>query len=177
MQRGQLRATVTIAQSSIAAPFILGAALATVLYQRLAPAGVRFTHFALFLGIAMSITAFPVLARILADWLTCAAIITVATIGKFGGTFADARLAGHSGRKAASLGVLMNTRGLMELVVLNVGLDLGVSNTGAVHDDGGDGHRHRRWRPRQSCGWSGRCGWCNLAAPCVWIPPRRPDAC
>jgi Kef-type K+ transport system membrane component KefB len=280
--RGQLRATVTIAQSSIVVPFALGAALAAFLARDLAPAGVPFLHFLLFMGVAMSITAFPVLARILADtgltrtdlgrlalscaavgdvtawcllafvvgvvqsregsavlpslmtiayvammfivvrpavlrwcrrfedrvidreiiaavivaalvsalltewigihaifgaflmgaviphdsrlaralderienlvtilllpaffafagmrteiglissgtgWLTCGAIILVATIGKFGGTLVAARAAGHQWRMATSLGVLMNTRGLMELIVLNVGLDLGV---------------------------------------------------
>ena len=50
----------------------------------------------------------------------------VATAGKFGGTSAAARLTGLGWRDAAGLGVLMNTRGLMELIVLNVGLDLGV---------------------------------------------------
>jgi Kef-type K+ transport system membrane component KefB len=280
--RGQLRATVTIAQSSIVVPFVLGGLLATALYQDLAPTGVPLAHFVLFLGVAMSITAFPVLARILADtgltrtdlgrlaltcaavgdvtawcllafvvgvvrseqgsallpsvltlgyiafmfvvvrpavvkwcrrlegrgidsqalaialvamlvsalvtewigihaifgaflmgamvphdsslartleerieslatilllpaffafagtrteiglistwadWLTCAAIVAVATIGKFGGTLAAARITGHQWRTATSLSVLMNTRGLMELIVLNVGLDLGV---------------------------------------------------
>jgi Kef-type K+ transport system membrane component KefB len=280
--RGQLRATVTIAQSSIVLPFVLGAGLAAVVAPDLAPSGVPFTHFVLFMGVAMAITAFPVLARILADtglsrthlgrlaltcaavgdvtawcllafvvgvvqsrqgsallpsvmtvgyiammfmvvrpvvlrwcrrletravdrdviaavivaalvsalitewigihaifgaflmgaviphdsrlaraladriehlvtilllpaffafagmrteiglisnwtgWLTCAAIIVVATVGKFGGTLAAARLAGHEWRMATGLGVLMNTRGLMELIVLNVGLDLGV---------------------------------------------------
>jgi Kef-type K+ transport system membrane component KefB len=280
--RGQLRATVTIAQSSIVLPFVLGAGLAAVVAPNLAPSGVPFTHFVLFMGVAMAITAFPVLARILADtgltrtdlgrlaltcaavgdvtawcllafvvgvvqsrqgsallpsvmtvgyialmfmvvrpavgrwcrrlearaldrdviaavivaalvsalitewigihaifgaflmgaviphdsrlaraleerienlvtilllpaffafagmrteiglisnwtgWLTCAAIIVVATVGKFGGTLAAARLAGHEWRTATGLGVLMNTRGLMELIVLNVGLDLGV---------------------------------------------------
>ena len=280
--RGQLRATVTIAQSSIVLPFVLGAGLAVVVAPDLVPSGVQLTHFVLFMGVAMAITAFPVLARILADtgltrtdlgrlaltcaavgdvtawcllafvvgvvqsrqgsallpsvmtvgyialmfvvvrpavtgwcrrleahsidrdviavvivaalvsalitewigihaifgaflmgaviphdsrlahaleerienlvtilllpaffafagmrteiglianwtgWLTCAAIIVVATIGKFGGTLASARLAGHEWRTATGLGVLMNTRGLMELIVLNVGLDLGV---------------------------------------------------
>jgi Kef-type K+ transport system membrane component KefB len=62
----------------------------------------------------------------LTGWLTCAAIVAVATIGKLVGTMAAARLAGREWRQAASLGVLMNTRGLMELIVLNVGLDLGV---------------------------------------------------
>jgi Kef-type K+ transport system membrane component KefB len=280
--RGQLRATITIAQSSIVVPFLLGAALAVIIAPDFAPANVPFVHFVLFMGVAMAITAFPVLARILADtgltrtdlgrlaltcaavgdvtawcllafivgvvqsregsallaaaltvgyialmftvvrplvlrwcrrldahaidrdviaavivlalvsalmtewigvhaifgaflmgaviphdsrlaraledrieslvtilllpaffafagmrteigliangtaWLTCAAIIGLATVGKFGGTFAAARLAGHESRTATSLGVLMNTRGLMELIVLNVGLDLGV---------------------------------------------------
>ena len=59
-------------------------------------------------------------------WLMCAAITAVACMGKVGGTYAAARLSGIRPREAASLGVLMNTRGLMELVVLNVGLDLGV---------------------------------------------------
>jgi Kef-type K+ transport system membrane component KefB len=53
-------------------------------------------------------------------------IIGVATAGKFGGTALAARLAGISGRDSAALGILMNTRGLVELIVLNIGLDLGV---------------------------------------------------
>lgn len=59
-------------------------------------------------------------------WLMCVAIIGVACAGKFGGTFVAARMSGLGARDAASLGALMNTRGLMELVVLNLGLDLGV---------------------------------------------------
>jgi Kef-type K+ transport system membrane component KefB len=280
--RRQLRKTITIAQSGIVVPLVLGGVLAVFLAEDLAPAGVPLTHFVLFMGVAMAITAFPVLARILADtgltrtdlgrlaltcaavgdvtawcllafvvgvvqsrqgsallptvltpayiavmflvirpavvrwcqrlegrtidrdvmagaivaalisalvtewigihaifgaflmgaviphnsqlaralenrienlvtilllpaffafagmrteiglisswtgWLTCAALIVVATAGKCGGTLAAARLAGHEWRTATSLGVLMNTRGLMELIVLNVGLDLGV---------------------------------------------------
>ena len=60
------------------------------------------------------------------SWLLCGAIVLVATAGKFGGTFAAARACGRSARDAAALGALMNTRGLMELIVLGVGLDLGV---------------------------------------------------
>jgi Kef-type K+ transport system membrane component KefB len=60
------------------------------------------------------------------DWGMCLLIVALATAGKFGGTFAAARLMKMPGRFAAQLGILMNTRGLMELVVLNVGLDLGV---------------------------------------------------
>jgi Kef-type K+ transport system membrane component KefB len=60
------------------------------------------------------------------EWLICAAIILVASAGKFGGSALAARLTGVPWREAAALGVLMNTRGLMELIVLNVGLDLGL---------------------------------------------------
>jgi Kef-type K+ transport system membrane component KefB len=58
------------------------------------------------------------------QWVICGVIILVATIGKFGGSLAAARLTGLSWRHAATLGLLMNTRGLVELIVLNIGLDL-----------------------------------------------------
>ena len=61
------RTALLTSHASIVAPFLLGPALALGLYPRLAPAGVAFTPFALFVGAAMSVTAFPVLARILAD--------------------------------------------------------------------------------------------------------------
>jgi Kef-type K+ transport system membrane component KefB len=60
------------------------------------------------------------------DWWICAVIILVATAGKFGGVALAARLTGSSPRDSAALGILMNTRGLVELIVLNIGLDLGV---------------------------------------------------
>ena len=59
-------------------------------------------------------------------WLTCAAIVAVATAGKLGGSTAAARISGLAWSDACALGALMNTRGLMELVVLNIGLDLGI---------------------------------------------------
>lgn len=285
LNTGQLkhrsRATVAISHASILVPFVLGSVLALWLYPRLATSGVPFTVFALFLGVSLSVTAFPVLARILADrgihktplgvvsltcaavddvtawcllafviavakaepsgaivtfvltglyvgfmllvarplitravraqerrksvsqravavvvvglllstlateaagihaifgafllgviiphdsrlareltlkiedlvvvlflpaffaftgmrtqiglvhgasqWLVCGVILATASIGKFGGTFVAARLTGFGSRDAASLGILMNTRGLMELIVLNIGLDL-----------------------------------------------------
>jgi Kef-type K+ transport system membrane component KefB len=60
------------------------------------------------------------------QWLLCGLIIVVATGGKFGGTVLAARVTGLGWRQAAVLGTLMNTRGLMELIVLNIGLDLKV---------------------------------------------------
>jgi Kef-type K+ transport system membrane component KefB len=276
------RQTVVIAHASIIVPFVLGSTMALAVYSELAPAGVSFTLFALFLGISMSVTAFPVLARILADrrmqatplgriaitcagvgdvtawcllallvsvaradpsrvlvtiaaatvyfagmvfvvrplvgrwirehdssgltrqamsvvcvalllatlvaetigvgaifgafllgtivpagsrisremidhledlvvvlflpaffafaglrtevgllstaghWMICGLIILIATIGKLGGSVLAARLTGMGWGDSAALGILMNTRGLMELIVLNIGLDLGV---------------------------------------------------
>jgi K+:H+ antiporter len=60
------------------------------------------------------------------EWMMIGLIILVATAGKFGGTLAAARFTGMGWRHAAALGILMNTRGLMELIVLNIGLDLTV---------------------------------------------------
>jgi Kef-type K+ transport system membrane component KefB len=279
--RSRGEATLAISHASIVAPFVLGSLLALWLYPRLSDDSVSFTGFALFLGVAMSITAFPVLARILSDrglnrtplgvvalacaatddvtawcllafvvgvvdsgsaqavgvicwtlvyiafmffavrpilarrlrqnqshtprellatmfvlllvsalitewigvhaifgafllgaiiphdsrlaedfrqkledvvtvlllpaffavtglrtqiglvsgwenWLFTGVIILVATAGKFGGACLAGRLTGLPWRESMALGALMNTRGLMELIVLNVGLDLGV---------------------------------------------------
>ena len=278
--RRHAHATIAISHASIVCPFVLGALLALWLYPRLSSSDVPFTPFALFMGVAMSITAFPVLARILTDrqltrtelgaialtcaatddvtawcllallvgvaraqvsglwliligaavyiafmffvvrpaatwltarfdrgrlstgvvalvfvglllsalategigihalfgaflfgaviphdstvareftsrlgdvvtvfllpaffaltgmrtfidfspenWLLCAVITLAATAGKFGGTFGAASLSGLNSRTAAALGLLMNTRGLMDLIVLHVGLNLKV---------------------------------------------------
>ncbi len=59
-------------------------------------------------------------------WALCGLFTLLAVLGKFGGATTAARITGQSWRDAISIGVLMNTRGLMELVVLNIGLDLGV---------------------------------------------------
>lgn len=55
-----------------------------------------------------------------------AAILAVAVTGKFAGAYVGARIGGLDGRHAAALGALLNTRGLTELVVLGVGLELGL---------------------------------------------------
>ncbi|WP_428414501.1 cation:proton antiporter [Methylibium sp.] len=60
------------------------------------------------------------------DWGWCALLIGLATLGKLGGCWLAARRAGQSPAEARIIGVLMNTRGLMELIVINVGYDLGV---------------------------------------------------
>jgi Kef-type K+ transport system membrane component KefB len=61
-----------------------------------------------------------------AAWMDCILIVAVAVAGKLAGCAVTLRLTGTSWRDAMAVGVLMNTRGLIELVILNVGLDLGV---------------------------------------------------
>ncbi len=60
------------------------------------------------------------------EWAMCGMIVLVATVGKFGGTLFAAKLTGLNWIDSAALGVLMNTRGLVELIVLNIGLDMKV---------------------------------------------------
>jgi Kef-type K+ transport system membrane component KefB len=59
-------------------------------------------------------------------WMICGTILIVAIIGKFGGSLLAARFVGESWKESIIIGALINTRGLMELVVLNIGYDLGI---------------------------------------------------
>lgn len=59
-------------------------------------------------------------------WGMCAIIITVAVTGKFLGSALAAKFVGQNWSNSLTIGALMNTRGLMELVVLNIGYDLGI---------------------------------------------------
>src|SRR5205807_9198046 len=85
LMRGRGRAAALVSHVSIIFPFLLGVGSALVLFSQLGSASGKFTPFALFLGASMSITAFPVLARILTErglyktrlgavTLTCAAV-------------------------------------------------------------------------------------------------------
>ena len=65
--RASRRVAIVISGTSIVVPFAMGSLLASFIHGRLAPSGVAFVPFMLFMGTAMSITAFPVLARILTD--------------------------------------------------------------------------------------------------------------
>jgi Kef-type K+ transport system membrane component KefB len=62
----------------------------------------------------------------LTGWLACAGIIAVAMAGKLGGSMMAARFMGMNWKDAFTLGALMNTRGLVELIALNIGYDLGI---------------------------------------------------
>jgi Kef-type K+ transport system membrane component KefB len=123
-------ATEAIGVHALFGAFLLGAviphdsALARVLTHKLEdlvtvlllPAFFAFTGMRTQIGLVVGVE----------EWLLCGLIILVATAGKFGGTYLSARLTRLDWRNAAALGVLMNTRGLMELIVLNIGLDLKV---------------------------------------------------
>jgi Kef-type K+ transport system membrane component KefB len=103
----------------------------------------------LFLGAAMSITAFPMLARIIYErgltgtslgtlalaagakmLLIALAVIGAACLGNGGACWVAARLNGEDNRTALAVGALRNSRGLMELIIINVGLQKGVIQPG-----------------------------------------------
>ncbi|MES2439400.1 MAG: cation:proton antiporter [Verrucomicrobiota bacterium] len=93
--------------------------------------GVRVENFSsvLFLPLFFAFTGLRTQLGLLDDvqgWLICFVIIAVATIGKLGGSALVARLTGMGWRDSLQLGALMNTRGLMELIALNIGYDLGI---------------------------------------------------
>jgi Kef-type K+ transport system membrane component KefB len=75
-----------------------------------------------FTGLRMQIT----LLNDWQSWLLCGLIILVAIAGKLGGSMFMARWTGMGWRDSFSLGALMNTRGLVELIVLSIGYDLGI---------------------------------------------------
>jgi Kef-type K+ transport system membrane component KefB len=59
-------------------------------------------------------------------WWTCGIIILVAIVGKFGGAYLSARFVGESVRDSLYIGALMNTRGLMELIILTIGYEMNI---------------------------------------------------
>src|SRR5262249_31076118 len=60
------------------------------------------------------------------DYAVCFGLLAIAVLGKFGGSALAGRVTGMSWKDAVGIGALMNTRGLIELIALNLGLDLGV---------------------------------------------------
>jgi Kef-type K+ transport system membrane component KefB len=59
-------------------------------------------------------------------WVMCGLVLLAAFVGKFGGCWLAARFSGLPWREASIIGVMMNTRALMELIVINIGFELGV---------------------------------------------------
>ncbi len=71
-------------------------------------------------------------------------VLAVSILAKFGACWAAARIAGEDNRTALGIGALMNSRGLMELIIINIGLQKGIIGPDAVLDAGPDGDRHHR---------------------------------
>ncbi|KAF9271384.1 K(+)/H(+) antiporter, partial [Mortierella alpina] len=141
------RFSLGITFGGMALPLGVGAAVSYVLYEEMdSTSTVGFGQFLLFCGVAMSITAFPILARILAEqkmlttktqiglldnartWGLVILTTFVACFGKIVGCSVAARLQGMEWRESLAIGVLMNCKGLIELIVLNIGYDHGVIN-------------------------------------------------
>ncbi len=123
-------ATNRIGIFAVFGPFLLGAVLSDQHALRDAVAA-RLRDFvtAFFLPVYFTYTGLRTEVGSLAGgtmWLICLAVIGTAVVGKFGGCGLAARAAGYPRREAALIGALMNTRGLMELVVVNVGYEAGV---------------------------------------------------
>lgn len=122
--------TETLGIHALFGAFLAGVAmpahprLRTLITERLETVTVTFLlplYFA-FTGLRMQIG----LLNDSTSWLVCAGIILIAIVGKLCGSAFAARLAGMGWRDSVTLGVLMNTRGLIELIVLNIGYDLGI---------------------------------------------------
>ena len=95
-------------------------------------------------------------------------VLAGSVLAKFGACWAAARLTGQDNATALGIGALMNARGLMELIIINIGLQRGPDRPGAVLHPGADGHRHhpdglapvraRLWPQGPGAGRTGRSG-------------------
>jgi Kef-type K+ transport system membrane component KefB len=125
--RGQARTAVLVSHVSIVLPFFLGTFFSLFMYESFSTRGINFSSFALFMGVAMSMTAFPVLARILEERgltksplgsmaLTCAAVadVTAWTVLVFVVAVVKSR---HPGNCLIAIGLLLLFVGVMLLVV------------------------------------------------------------
>ena len=125
------RTPVSLAVHGLFVAFVTGVACA-ILLPRVVPlaAMIEAPASKVLLPVFFALTGLRTDLRLLADgnasWMWCAAIVVTATAGKLGGTALAARWAGMPRAEALTLGALMNTRGLMELVVLNIGYELGL---------------------------------------------------
>ena len=130
MALGAALATELIGIHAIFGAFLLGAAFPRrAAFTEAMQEPFADTIAGLFLPIFFAYTGMRTSIGLLAtprDWGVLGLIIALATVGKLGGTYVAARYVGQSRRDAAALGILMNTRGLVELIALNLGLDLGV---------------------------------------------------
>ena len=122
-------ATNAIGIFAIFGAFLFGAALSPcVEFHKAASRGLRDFVTAFFLPIFFTYTGLRTNIHALGDstaWTICGFVMAAAMIGKFGGCGIAAKLTGFSLRESMCIGVMMNTRALMELIVINVGYELG----------------------------------------------------
>jgi len=123
-------ATGLIGIFAIFGPFLLGVALSDQEELRIAAAArLRDVVTGFFLPIFFTYTGLRTDMGTLGGatmWLIAATVLATAVVGKIVGCGVVARLCGFSARESAVIGAMMNTRGLMELIVINVGYNLGV---------------------------------------------------
>jgi Kef-type K+ transport system membrane component KefB len=112
--RHRARAVLVISHAGIAVPLLLGVLLASTLFPALAPRGISFTAFGLFVGAALSVTAFPVLASILQERsltqtevgriaIACAAVADITAWCMLAGVIVVVRVGGDSAGRALSI--------------------------------------------------------------------------
>ena len=110
--------------------FLAGASMPThASFRKLLASRIEDVSLVILLPLFFAFTGLKTQIGLLNDsmtWLAFGLILTVAIAGKFGGSFLAARFTGQSWSDSFAIGALMNTRGLMELIVLNIGYDLGV---------------------------------------------------
>lgn len=110
--------------------FILGAALSDqVEFRQVVIAKLSDIVTAFFLPVFFTYTGLRTTVGAvdgLTMWLICGAVLATAMLGKLGGCMIAARYSGFSMKESGIIGIMMNTRALMELIVINIGYDLGV---------------------------------------------------
>jgi Kef-type K+ transport system membrane component KefB len=123
-------ATEVIGIHALFGAFLAGASMpAHAHFRKLLASRIEDVSLVILLPLFFAFTGLKTQIGLLNDgttWLVCGLIIFVAVAGKFGGSSLAARFTGQSWSDSFAIGVLMNTRGLMELIVLNLGYDLGV---------------------------------------------------
>jgi Kef-type K+ transport system membrane component KefB len=123
-------ATEVIGIHALFGAFLAGVCMpAQVSFRKLLASRIEDVSLVILLPLFFAFTGLKMQIGLLNDgttWVVCSLIILVAVAGKFGGSLLAAKFTGQSWSDSFAIGALMNTRGLIELIVLNIGYDLGV---------------------------------------------------
>lgn len=113
--------------------FVMGAAMPRGAFSKELIARIQPLTVALLLPLFFTYSGLNTQIGLLDSWLlwgVCASVLAVAVIGKWAACTLAARATGLSSREAMGIGILMNSRGLMELIIINIGLQRGVISEG-----------------------------------------------